>query len=219
MQNMTGQKMFSGLPPFGQGQRIGLLGGSFNPAHEGHRLISEMAIRRLKLDWLWWLVTPGNPLKDTRTLPPLAERMARAADFAGHPLIRITGVEATLGTRYTADTVERLQARAPGARFIWLMGADNLIQFEAWERWRDIADAVPIAVYDRPGHHLKALAARAAHVLAPWRLAESDAPLLGRRDRTPQWVYLTGPVSHLSSTTLRHQNDTRGRQDDSEAQD
>ena len=192
------------LPAYGEGQRIGLLGGSFNPPHLGHRLVSEMALKRLQLDWVWWLVTPGNPLKDTTGLPSQQERMRLAAPLARHPRIRVTGIEAALRTRYTADTLERLADMAPGARFIWLMGGDNLIHFHRWERWRDIAHSVPMAIYDRPGYHLRAMASKAATSLRRWEIHEEDAPKLGRMGhKGPEWVYLTGPLSSLSSTALR----------------
>ena len=142
--------------------RIGLYGGSFDPAHEGHLHVSTTALRRLRLDRVWWLVTPGNPLKDNARLPPLEERIARARRLAADPRIDVTGLEAAIGTRYTFDTVDELTRRCPGVHFVWLMGADNLAQFARWQRWRDIARRVPIAVIDRPGATLKATRAPAA---------------------------------------------------------
>jgi nicotinate-nucleotide adenylyltransferase len=141
--------------------RIGLLGGSFNPAHGGHRAISLFAIRALALDELWWLVSPGNPLKDAAGMAPLASRLAAAERMARGAPIVATIVEAKLGTRYTADTLRALKRRHPKHRFIWLMGADNLLQFDQWKDWRGIARAVPIAVIARPGYNRAARAASA----------------------------------------------------------
>ena len=140
----------SGLNPIAlPGQRIGLLGGSFDPAHAGHLHISEMALRRFRLDRVWWLVSPGNPLKPHGPAP-LAERIAAARRIADDPRIVVTGIEARLGTRWTADTIAALKARFPGVRFVWLMGSDNLVQFSRWDRWRGIAAQVPIGVIARP---------------------------------------------------------------------
>ena len=137
--------------------RIGLLGGSFNPAHAGHRAISLAAIEALDLDEVWWLVSPGNPLKDTTGMAPLAVRLASARAMARRARIRPTDIEARLGTIYTADTIAVLLRRYPNRRFVWLMGADNLVQFHRWRDWRRIAREVPIAVIARPGYD------RAAH--------------------------------------------------------
>lgn len=202
---MTGNRasrVFAGLPPHAPGQKIGLYGGSFNPAHEGHRHGSLLALRRLGLDRIWWLVTPGNPLKDTKILPPLGERMKRAAELAAHPRIEISGAEACFRTRYTADLIRNLKQRAPETRFVWVMGSDNLAQLHHWDRWRDIAGAVPIAVVNRPGFLVAPLAAPAAQALARHRIDEADAPTLAGRD-PPAWTYLTGPRTAASSTALR----------------
>lgn len=196
-------RIFAGLPPHGAGQRIGLYGGSFNPAHEGHRRVSLIALRRLGLDQIWWLVTPGNPLKDVSTLPPLAERMENAARVAAHPLIVVTGAEAQLRTRYTADLVRILTKRAAGTRFVWVMGSDNLAQFHRWERWRDIAALVPIAVVNRPGRFLAApLSAPAAQAMRDYRLLDEAALALAGCE-PPAWVHLVGPRTPASSTALR----------------
>jgi nicotinate-nucleotide adenylyltransferase len=141
--------------------RIGLLGGSFNPAHGGHRAISLFALRALRLDEVWWLVSPGNPLKDAAGMAPLAHRVASAAAQARGAPIRPTAVEAKLGTRYTFDTLKALKNRHPRHSFIWLMGADNLLQFDRWKDWRGIARTVPIAVIARPGYNHAARAAPA----------------------------------------------------------
>jgi nicotinate-nucleotide adenylyltransferase len=190
------------LPPHAPGQRIGLYGGTFNPAHEGHRLVSLLALRRLELERIWWLVTPGNPLKEAGGLPPLAERMRRAAEVAAHPAIAISAAEAALRTRYTSDLIRILKVRAAATRFVWIMGGDNLRQFNRWDRWRDIAEAVPIAVVNRPGNLAAPLSAVAAQALSRWRIDESDAPLLASLD-PPAWTHLTGPRTPVSSTELR----------------
>lgn len=198
-------RIFAGLPPHGDGQKIGLYGGSFNPAHIGHRQVSLFALKRLALDRIWWLVTPGNPLKDAAGLPPLQERMQRAAEIAASPRIVVTGAEAAFRTRYTADLIEALERHAASARFVWIMGSDNLDQFHRWEKWREIAAAVPIAVVNRPGSLAAALSAPAAQALARHRIDEADAPLLAYQT-PPSWVFLTGPRNAASSTALR----TRG---------
>ena len=182
--------------------RIGLYGGSFNPPHAAHRALSLLALKRLHLDQVWWLVTPGNPLKENGHLPPLSLRLAQARTVADHPALVPTGLEARLGTRYTHDTVEALVRRFPRVRFVWLMGADNLVSFHRWQRWRDLARLVPIAVVDRAGSTFQAMGAPAAHALGRWRLDEADAPQLAGR-RAPAWVYLHGLKSPLSSTQLR----------------
>jgi nicotinate-nucleotide adenylyltransferase len=192
----------SSLPPHAPGLKIGLLGGSFNPPHEAHLAVSLLAMRRLGLDRAWWLVTPGNPLKDTRVLAPLAERMAAARDVAAHPRIDVTDLEAAIGTRFTADTIAWLTRRFPAVRFVWIMGADNLAQFHLWQNWRGIAEAVPIAVVDRLGASYAAAASPAAQALASGRIRESDARALADR-KPPAWVYLHGLKSPLSSTAIR----------------
>lgn len=190
------------LPPHGRGQRIGLLGGSFNPPHHAHRLVSLTAMKRLQLDAVWWLVTPGNPLKNNAALPPLAERMEKARAMADHPRIKITGVEKEFGTYYTVDTLQALLRRAPATRFVWLMGADNLAQFSRWGGWQKIASLVPLCVVDRPRYTLRALNSRAALTLSAWRIPERNAACLPDL-HAPAWVFLHGKRSNLSSTAIR----------------
>jgi len=199
---VVASRIYPGLPPHGRGQRIGLLGGSFNPAHPGHRHITLMALNRLGLDRVWWLVTPGNPLKPRSGLPELGLRMARAAEVARHPRIAISGVEAVFGSVYTADLVQNLRRVAPAVGFVWIMGSDNLRQFNRWGRWREIAATIPMVVVNRPGSLAAPLAAPAAQALRRWRIDESDAALLPRLT-APAWCTLTGPRSQLSSTALR----------------
>ncbi len=194
---------FVRLPPFGPGQTIGLLGGSFNPPHDGHLLISELALRHLGLDRLWWLATPGNPLKSQGELAELRTRLEAARALARDPKISVTGIEAEIGSRFTYDTLRWLRRRARGANFVWIMGADNLVQFHRWRHWREIADLVPILVVDRPGSTLRAASSRAAQALARWRCRESDARRFARL-RPPALLFLHGPRSQLSSTVLRN---------------
>ena len=190
------------LPPHGPGMRIGLFGGTFDPPHAAHLGASLLAMKRLKLDRMWWLVTPGNPLKDTRGLQPLEKRMAAARSLANHPRIDVTGLEAVINTRYTYDTLKFLVDRCPGVRFVWVMGADNLRSFYRWQNWRGIAALIPIAVVDRMGSSLYASSGRAAQALARFRLPGQAAAKLPDCD-PPAWVYLHGLKSPLSSTALR----------------
>lgn len=190
------------VPPLADGLRVGLYGGSFNPAHGAHRAASLLAARRLGLDRVWWLVSPGNPLKDNRALPPLAERLATARAVAAHPALVPTGLEAGLGTRYTHDTVAALVRRFPRVHFVWLMGADNLASFHRWQRWADLAQLLPMAVVDRPGQTFRAMASPAAQALGRWRLPESDAASLPTRP-APAWVFLHGLKDPLSSSLIR----------------
>lgn len=190
------------LPWVTGGLRVGLFGGSFNPAHSAHRAASLLAMRRLRLDRVWWLVTPGNPLKDNSALPPLEERVAIGRAVARHPRIDVTGFEAALGVRYSYDTLAYLVRRMPTVHFVWIMGADNLVRFDRWQHWRAIADLVPIAVVDRMGDSLAATASPAAQALARYRIDESDAGVLATL-RPPAWVFLHGLKSPLSSTGIR----------------
>ena len=183
--------------------RVGLLGGSFNPPHAAHRAISLFAIKRLNLDRVWWLVTPGNPLKRHGGLRELDERAAAARVVANDPRIDVSCLEAVIGTRYTADTIAYLRRRTAGLRLVWIMGADNLAQFHRWQNWQRIASEVPIAVIDRPPQSFRALAAPAAGALARYRLPENQAGQLADR-RPPAWVFLTGLKLNLSSTGLRN---------------
>ena len=193
------------IPLYSNGMRIGLLGGSFNPPHLAHRAISLFAIKRLKLDRVWWLVTPGNPLKHDRAPHDLEERTEAARRMARDPRIDVTCLESVIGTRYTVDTVRYLRRRASGLRFVWIMGADNLAQFHRWQNWRRIAAQVPIAVIDRPPQSFRALAAPAAQALARYRIPENQAGRLADQ-RAPAWVFLTGMKLNLSSTGLRNPN-------------
>lgn len=192
-----------GLPIHADGMRIGLLGGSFNPPHAAHRAISLFAIKRLRLDRVWWLVSPGNPLKDRRGLHDLSERADAAKRVAADPRIDVTCLESVIGTRYTIDTVSYLRRRCSRVRFVWIMGADNLGQFHRWENWQRIAAEVPFAVIDRPPQSFRAFAATASQALARYRIPEGAARTLADR-APPAWVFLTGMKLNLSSTRLRN---------------
>jgi nicotinate-nucleotide adenylyltransferase len=191
------------LPPYARGQKIGLFGGTFDPPHQAHLAACLLAMKRLGLDRVWWMVTPGNPLKDTRHLASLEQRMAAVRAMTRHPRIDVTGFEADIGTRYTYDTIAYVRRRCPGVNFVWIMGADNLRSFSRWERWRGIADMIPIAVVDRLGPSLYASQSRAAQAMAASRIPEQKARSLPLR-KPPAWVFLHGLKSPLSSTALRN---------------
>ena len=188
------------------GMRVGLFGGSFNPAHDGHAHVAETALRRLDLDRVVWLVSPQNPLKDARDSAPLAERMASAraaAGLAAHgPAMIVSDFETRIGTRWTVDTLRALVARHPGVRFVWLMGSDNLATFHRWRGWTDIMRLMPVAVIARPGSELDSRTAPAAARFASARVPSSRARLLPHL-RAPAWSLLNAPLNHRSSTALR----------------
>jgi nicotinate-nucleotide adenylyltransferase len=192
-------------PPAARGQRIGLLGGSFDPPHEGHRHITLWALRALGLDAVWWLVSPGNPLKKTGPAE-IARRVAACRALARHPRVRVTDIEARLRSRYTADTLDRLRAVYPGVRFVWLMGADNLAGFHRWDRWDDILRTTPVAALARPGGQISAGLAPAARRFAAARRPPAASRTLADA-RPPAWTLLTGPMSAQSSTAIRARGD------------
>ena len=182
--------------------RIGLFGGSFNPIHEGHLLVIEETMRRLQLDAVWVLVTPGNPLKNHKDLAPLANRVEAARLLIDNPRVRVTGFEAAHGFTYSWQTIRFLTESMPDRRFVWIMGADNLVDFNRWERWRNISAMIPLAVYVRPGSSRRAPASMAATYLSRWRIDEEDAPRLAML-KPRAWVYLHGRQSPLSSSAIR----------------
>ena len=197
--------MFAVGPPAARGQRIGLLGGSFDPPHAGHVLVTRRALTAFGLDAVWWLVSPGNPLK--RHGPAaMAQRVAACEALMRHPRVRITGVEAALRARYTADTLEALRARYPGVRFVWLMGADNLAGFHRWDRWRDILRATPVGVLARPGEQVRAGLSPAARAFAE-RRAPAEAARVLALARPARWALLPGPMTDHSSTAIRRRGD------------
>jgi nicotinate-nucleotide adenylyltransferase len=185
--------------------RIGLFGGSFDPPHEGHLMVAHLALTRLKLDQVWWLVSPQNPLKARSPSHGLAARLAGVAGLADHPRFVVTGIESEIGTRYTSDTLAWLKPRMSGVRLVWVMGADNMVNFQRWRGWRSIARLLPIAVIDRPESSVPALVSPAAHALARSQVRESEAARLADM-APPAWVFLHGPRIPISSTKLRNQS-------------
>jgi len=184
------------------GQRIGLLGGSFNPAHEGHLHISILAFKLLNLNEIWWLVSPQNPLKPEHGMAPLDDRLARAERVAAGHQITVTDIERDLKTRYTVDTLTALKQRFDGARFVWLMGADNLLQIDRWDRWQQIFETVPVAVFARPSYSDSAETAKASRQLAQYRLNSERAEELAEMS-PPAWVFLKTPENPISATEIR----------------
>lgn len=193
--------MRAGFPIAGAGQVIGLLGGSFDPAHDGHAAITHAALARFGLDRVWWLVSPGNPLK-RKGPAPLDRRIAIAQAVIRDPRVVVTGLEADLGTRYTADTLARLAAIYPQVRFVWLMGSDNLASFHRWDNWQGIAAHTPIGVLARPGSRLSARFSPAARALAAHRLPAARARMLGRL-AAPCWCLIDLPLNPASSSAIR----------------
>lgn len=191
------------MPHAERGMAVGLFGGSFNPPHAGHALVAEIALRRLRLDQLWWMVTPGNPLKAGRDLAPLDRRIRLSEAMLHDRRVRVTAFEAGHSLRFTADTLALVKHRNPGIAFVWIMGADSLRDVHRWERWREIARTFPIAVVDRPGATLSFLSAPFAKTFERARIDEEDAPRLARM-RPPAWTFIHGPRSSLSSTAIRN---------------
>jgi len=193
------------LPYAAPGQVIGLFGGSFDPPHAGHLHVSREALKRFGLDRVWWLVSPGNPLK--RDGPaPLDRRMAAARALADHPRIVVTDLEARFGTRYTGETLERLFASYPGVRFVWLMGADNLASFHRWQRWEWIMNSVPVGVLARPGQRISARTGKAAQIYRRRKLPASAASRLAHTP-PPAWCFLNVPMLDISSSEIRARGD------------
>ena len=182
--------------------RIGLLGGSFNPAHEGHLHISLMALQRLGLDEVWWLVSPSNPLKEDRDLAPYDSRLDGARAMARHPRIKVSDFEARAGTRYTIHTLRSLMRRFGGVRFVWIAGADILTQMPLWRDWKVIFQTVPIAIFDRPTYSLKALSGLAAQRFGRCRLSPRHAAKLAEQT-PPAWTFIHGRRNPASATKLR----------------
>jgi nicotinate-nucleotide adenylyltransferase len=183
-------------------QRIALFGGTFNPPHSGHRHVALTALSRVGVDQVWWLVTPGNPLKSSEDLAPLKERIAACEEFADHPRMVVTGFEAMIGSHHTAETITFLKRRFPTVKFVWLMGADNLGSLHKWHKWRQIMRQVPVAVVDRPGASMSVISSPAARAYAPYRRSEAQAAALPDAN-PPAWVFLHVPLDPTSSTLLR----------------
>jgi len=191
-----------GMPIARTGQVVGLLGGSFDPAHDGHVHITKAALTRFGLDRVWWLVSPGNPLK-SRGPAAMGDRLRAARKIMDHPRVEVTDIEAQIGTRYTAQTIATLQAIYPNVRFVWLMGADNLAQFHLWQDWQDIMARVPVGIVARPGDRISARMSRAARMYREHRLSGRAAALLGRAE-APAWSFVNLPMSQSSSTAIRN---------------
>ena len=186
----------------GPSPKIGILGGSFNPAHEGHLEISKSALDYLELDFVWWLVSPGNPLKDKRELEPFDHRVEEAKKIIDDPRIVVSEMERNLETRYTIDTLEKIKANLPRYHLVWLMGADNLEQFHEWKDWRKIAETVPFAIFNRPSYSKACLDSTAAKALKDYRVSDEDARLLHRLE-PPAWVFYEKTKNPMSSTEIR----------------
>jgi nicotinate-nucleotide adenylyltransferase len=184
------------------GMRVGLFGGSFNPAHEGHAHVAETALQLLRLDRVIWLVSPQNPLKSSRETAGLAERLAGARALARGPAMIVSDAESRLGCRYTIDTVRALKARFPGVDFVWIMGADSLAEFHRWRGWTQIMREIPVAVVSRPWIALRSRLAPAARRFARFRRSSARAASLPG-SQPPAWVFLRGPLNFQSSTLLR----------------
>lgn len=183
--------------------KVGLFGGSFNPPHEGHVLVAETALRRLKLDQIWWIVTPGNPLKDHSELAGLSQRIQKSEAICGDRRIKVTGFEAAYQLKYTEETLDLIRKKNRAVHFTWVMGADNLAQFHQWQNWQKIAQTFPIAVVDRPGSTLSYLSSRMAKRFCYARVDETDAGKLALM-KAPAWTFLHGPRSSMSSTKMRN---------------
>jgi nicotinate-nucleotide adenylyltransferase len=193
------------LPPRGSGQRIGLFGGSFNPAHQGHYAVALYALKALKLDWVWWMVSPQNPLKDPSITDEYVKRLAYTRRIAKHPRFVVTDFEHQMGTRYSEETLEKLKAVSGDAQFVWIMGADSLGQLHRWHHWLDIMEMVPLAVLARPGYSIKALRGVAATRFASTRVTEPSAVFNGSG---PRWTFITMPLRKESSTAIRKRRKT-----------
>lgn len=195
-----GQKL-QGFPYAPDGQRVGLLGGSFDPPHAGHVHITKQALRRFGLDYVWWLVSPGNPLKPVGPAP-MSRRMAACHKIMQHPKVKITDLERKLSTQYTADTLKKLHKIYPKVNFVWLMGADNLASFDKWQEWEWIAQNVPIGITSRPTEYLPAATSKMAQKYSHARISFSAAKTLPLQP-APAWCLLGGPTVDISSTEIR----------------
>lgn len=201
--------MYRSSIPFARpGQVVGLFGGSFDPPHQGHVHVSLEAMKAFGLDRVWWLVSPGNPLKE-RGPAPLSQRMTAAKSLMQHPRVEVTNIEALTGTRATADTLAALLRLYPQVRFVWLMGADNLAQFHKWKNWRMIMDTVPVGVVARPGDRISARVSPAARVYAKYRIDGQARHLLGRAI-APSWCFVNVPMVDVSSTQIRSRGEWTG---------
>ena len=190
------------LPLFGEGQRIGLFGGSFNPAHAGHRMVALYALKRLQLDWVWWLVSPQNPLKDTTETGEYSARLAHTKLIARNPQFKVTDIENQIHSRNTAQTLAALKQAMTKAHFVWIMGADSFADLDRWHDWNHIVETLPIAVLARPGYSVRALGGQAAIRYSNNRVSNEQSGLLAKR-KAPAWVFISMPLRSESSTAIR----------------
>ena len=189
-------------PPFGDGQRIGLFGGSFNPAHRGHLMVALYALKRLQLDWVWWLVAPQNPLKNPAETGEYAARLAATRRIARHPRFVVSDLERQIGSRTTAQTLDRLAPVLRRARFVWIMGADSFANLHRWHDWLDIPATLPLAILARPGYSVRALSGRAAIRFERDRVPSSFPAQLPECP-PPAWIFIPMPLQPESSTAIR----------------
>ena len=190
-------------PPFGDGQRIGLFGGSFNPAHHGHYMVALYALKKLQLDWVWWLVSPQNPLKDPGETSEYSERLAFTRKIARHPRFVVTDLESQIGSRTTAETLDRLEPVLRRSKFVWIMGADSFANLHRWHNWLEIPETLPLAILARPGYSLRALGGPAATRFDNEQLPTHLAPKLVSRT-PPSWCFIPMPLRQESSTAIRN---------------
>lgn len=193
---------WSKLPIANSGQRVGLFGGSFNPPHAGHLHVATVALRKLQLDSIWWLVCPKNPLKSDNSLLSLNKRVKLCHELANHPKMKITAFESTIRALYSAETIKNIQMRLPEVNFVWVMGADNLTNLRQWEKWEEIGKSLPFAIVDRPNYSYTALNSIVAHKYSRFRVDEFDASMLPFQS-LPSWTFIHASKSELSSTSLR----------------
>jgi nicotinate-nucleotide adenylyltransferase len=193
------------LPPFGPGQRIGLFGGSFNPPHAGHRAVALFALKRLKLDWVWWIVSPQNPLKHASLYADYELRLKAVRKVADHPQFRVSDIENRLGTNTTAQLLEAIAPALQRSCFVWLMGADSFADLHRWHDWTDIAGTVPFAVLARPGYSLSALQSQAAIRYEEYRIPTDKCATLPCA-KPPAWTFIPMPLRRESSTSIRERN-------------
>jgi nicotinate-nucleotide adenylyltransferase len=195
-------------PPFGPGQRIGLFGGSFNPAHRGHLMVTLFALKRLRLDWIWWLLSPQNPLKDPSQTDDYGDRLRQARRIARHPRFIVTDLERQIGSPNTSETLRRIAPVLARGRFVWIMGADSFADLHHWHDWTDIAETLPLAFLARPGYSIRALSSPAAQRYRARRIATEAASLLARK-RAARWVFVPMPLRPESSTAIRNRRKSR----------
>jgi nicotinate-nucleotide adenylyltransferase len=189
-------------PAFGEGQRIGLFGGSFNPAHRGHEMVALYALKRLELDWVWWMVSPQNPLKDPSETGEYASRLASTQVIARHPRFIVSDVEKQIGSRTTAETLRGLKPLFNRGHFVWIMGADSFANLHRWHDWLEIAETLPLAVLARPGYSLRALGGPAATRFSETQIPAHLAPRLAT-EKPPAWCFIPMPLRPESSTAIR----------------